>query len=127
MALELFSSNKFFAVFRDVSGNYVNPTAPTNATTGQWYHLVGVKNGTTGYLYIHGVQVASQTNSSLGTITTSDGSVPTIGRNGLAGAVPFAGQIDDVRVYNYALTATQIKQLFNEGSAVRFGPATGTP
>ena len=33
----------------------------------------------------------------------------------------FQGQIDDVRVYNYALTAEQVRQVMNEGSVVRFG------
>ena len=37
------------------------------------------------------------------------------------------GQIDDVRIYNYALTATQIKNLYNQGSAVQFAPITGSP
>ena len=37
------------------------------------------------------------------------------------------GQIDDVRVYNYVLTGAQIKTLYNEDSAVRFGPLTGSP
>jgi hypothetical protein len=46
----------------------------------------------------------------------------------LAGASNwFNGQIDDVRIYNYALTATQIKTLYNENAAVRFGPLTGSP
>jgi len=35
--------------------------------------------------------------------------------------------VDDVKIYNYALTATQVKNLYNEGSAVRFGPSTGSP
>ncbi len=34
----------------------------------------------------------------------------------------FAGQIDDVRIYTYALTQPQILMVINEGSAVRFGP-----
>ena len=34
----------------------------------------------------------------------------------------FSGQIDGVRIYNYALTGTQVKTLYNENSAVRFGP-----
>lgn len=34
--------------------------------------------------------------------------------------------IDDVRIYNYALTAAQIKNVMNDG-AVRFGPSTGSP
>ena len=39
----------------------------------------------------------------------------------------FSGQIDDVRIFNYALTANQVKTLFNSGSAVQFGPSTGSP
>jgi hypothetical protein len=38
----------------------------------------------------------------------------------------FPGQIDDVRIYNYALSPTQIKEIYNNGT-VYFGPATGTP
>lgn len=34
----------------------------------------------------------------------------------------FKGQIDDVRIYRYALTATQVQTLYNQGSAQRFGP-----
>lgn len=39
----------------------------------------------------------------------------------------YAGMLDDVRIYNYALNATQVTTLFNEGSAVRFGPDEGLP
>jgi hypothetical protein len=39
----------------------------------------------------------------------------------------FNGKIDDVRVYNYALTATQVRTLLNDNSAVRFGPPSGSP
>jgi hypothetical protein len=38
----------------------------------------------------------------------------------------FGGHIDDVRLYNYALTQEQVRNIFNE-NAVRFGPVTGTP
>jgi len=38
----------------------------------------------------------------------------------------FDGQIDDVQVYNYPLSAAQIKNLYN-GGATRFGPETGSP
>jgi len=34
----------------------------------------------------------------------------------------FNGLIDDVRIYNYALTPLQVKNLYNQGSSVRFGP-----
>jgi hypothetical protein len=32
----------------------------------------------------------------------------------------------NIRVYNYALTAAQVKLLMNDG-AVRFGPSLGAP
>ena len=35
--------------------------------------------------------------------------------------------VDEVKIYNYALTASQVKLLYNQGSAVRFGPVTGAP
>jgi hypothetical protein len=35
---------------------------------------------------------------------------------------PFEGQIDDVQIYNYVLTPLQIKMLYNQNSAIRFGP-----
>ncbi|MDP2918555.1 MAG: LamG-like jellyroll fold domain-containing protein, partial [bacterium] len=37
------------------------------------------------------------------------------------------GKLDDARLYNYVLTASQIKTLFNENAAVRFGPEAGLP
>ena len=35
--------------------------------------------------------------------------------------------LDDVRIYNYPLNASQMKTLYNEGAAIRFGPQTGSP
>jgi hypothetical protein len=32
------------------------------------------------------------------------------------------GKLDDIRIYNYALTPAQIKNVYNENSAIRFGP-----
>ncbi|MDD5433464.1 MAG: LamG domain-containing protein, partial [Candidatus Pacebacteria bacterium] len=39
----------------------------------------------------------------------------------------YDGLLDDARIYNYALNATQIKQIYNQGAAVRFGPVEGLP
>lgn len=36
------------------------------------------------------------------------------------------GQIDDTRIFNYALTAVQVRQVYNEGFGTRFGPTSGT-
>ena len=56
---------------------------------------------------------------------TAASSILYMGENS-SSAQRVTGQLDDLRVYNNALTATQIKTLMNEG-AVRFGPQTGSP
>jgi hypothetical protein len=39
----------------------------------------------------------------------------------------YDGQLDDVTLFNYALSPAQIKVLYNQNPAVRFAPVTGTP
>ena len=62
-------------------------------------------DGTTLRLYVNGTQVASTAHT--GAIATSTNPLQ-IGGDSLYGQY-FAGLIDDVRVYNTALTATQIQ------------------
>jgi hypothetical protein len=89
---------------------------PGGAFDGSWHHLTVVA-GTSGvYVYYDGVLTGSDGTSS--DLSFLDDSVVEIGR--MTAGYPFNGQIDDVRVYNYALTPLQIKTLYNDG-AVRFG------
>ena len=55
---------------------------------------------------------------------TTNGSV---GCGSVSNQHPFDGKIDDVKIFNYALTNYQLLTEFNQGSAVRFGPNTGAP
>jgi hypothetical protein len=91
---------------------------------GQWYHLTLRRQAGNLNFYVDGVQVGT-TQSSTQNIQPS---TPTfIGHSAHAGATQFFnGKLDDFRVYNYALTTEQIKQVYNNG-AVNFGPATGSP
>jgi hypothetical protein len=34
----------------------------------------------------------------------------------------YLGQLDDLKIFNYALTKQQVQTIFNQGSSVRFGP-----
>ncbi|MDD4410225.1 MAG: DUF2341 domain-containing protein [Candidatus Shapirobacteria bacterium] len=87
--------------------------------TGVWYHLVGTATaGGTANLYVNGKLVASsnsvpnpivQYSNYLGINKSPYYSSPAI----------FNGQIDDVRIYNYALTPEQVKTVYNNG-AVNF-------
>jgi hypothetical protein len=105
------------------SSNWV--VAKQRSNDGQWHHVVGTYDRTinTAKIYIDGV--LRNTNNNITTGPTSNASPLLMGsRSGVGG---FGGSIDDVRIYNYVLTPTQVKQVMNQGSGVRFGPLTGSP
>ena len=71
-----------------------------------WQHVAGVFNGTTLTLYVNGVQVGSPASY---TGTMGINTVPLeIGRSNIDQARYFRGRIDEVRIWNTALTATDI-------------------
>jgi hypothetical protein len=82
------------------AGNVAGSAPATNT----WTHLAGTYDGTTLKLYKNGTLIASQVRA--GSIAVGTGPVK-IGGNAAWGEW-FAGQIDDVRIYNTALTAAQI-------------------
>lgn len=77
----------------------------TPLTANTWYHYVGVVDGSKLYLYINGVLVKEVTASGVA-IGSSAGSLFGIGQN-------FQGAIDDVRIYNRALSAEEVATQYN--------------
>jgi PKD repeat protein len=84
-----------------------------------WAHLTATYDGTTARLYVNGTEVANQPWSS--SIKVTDG-VLHIGGNDTWGEF-FKGLIDDVRVYNRALSVNEIKTDMN--SSVGSGTGGG--
>lgn len=85
------------------------------ATSGKWFHLLGTYVGSTreAKLYINGKFAVGKTlGSNLNTPANVYVSSSPDSRR-------FKGQIDDARIYNYALTPEQIKQVYN-GGAINF-------
>src|SRR5215510_13770156 len=76
---------------------------PSALALNTWSHLAATYNGSTLSLYVNGALVASQAFS--GAIVTSTGALR-IGGNGVWGEY-FQGRIDEVRIYNRALSATE--------------------
>src|SRR5207245_7665367 len=74
-----------------------------------WTHVAATYDGATLRIYANGVLQASKAVS--GAITTSTGALR-IGGDSVWGEW-FAGLIDDVRVYNRALTATELQTDMN--------------
>jgi hypothetical protein len=89
--------------------DYVEAYASTTLTVGAWSHLALTYDGATLRLYVNGALAAST--SRTGTIMTSDNPVQ-IGGDTVYG-MWFSGLIDEVRIYNKALTQTQIQTDMN--------------
>jgi hypothetical protein len=82
-----------------------------NINDGQWHHAVGVYDGDKLYLYVDGALDASVAAS--GKINLNDYPV-LIGENAQMPGRFWNGLIDDVRVYNYALSRDEIKSLYDK-------------
>ncbi|HWP40705.1 MAG TPA: LamG domain-containing protein, partial [Tepidisphaeraceae bacterium] len=85
-----------------------------------WSHLAATYDGATLRLFVNGALSASL--SVAGLITTSDGPLR-IGGNSLWGEY-FAGRIDDVRIYNRALSVSEIQADMNTPVATPVAPGT---
>ena len=94
----------------------------TTLTLSAWNHVLCTYDGANIKTYLNGILVGTTANTNN---ITAASSILYMGENS-SGAQRLTGQLDDLRIYAYPLTATQIKTLINEG-AVRFGPATGSP
>ncbi len=81
-----------------------------NVPENQWVHVAAVYDGAAMRLYMDGQQVGSKAKT--GSITTNSDISCWIGGNPPTDTVrPWDGQIDDVQVYNRALSAQEIQQL----------------
>jgi len=96
--------------FRIFSSQIATSNAPVSPNS--WYHITGTYNGTAGTLYINGRQVAQASATKGGTPDRF-----AIG-GGTSGTNYFSGQIDDVQIFNYALTEEQINNVYNGGAVL---------
>jgi chitodextrinase len=78
-------------------------------TAGQWQHLAATYDGTTARYYIDGVQVASRAASTVG-----GSNVWRIGAYGGSPGGFFDGLIDDIRIYNHALSGAEVQTDMNQ-------------
>ena len=79
-------------------------------TDGQWHSIGFVWDGSRRYLYVDGVEVAEDT-SDLAPLEFSDGGLYIGAGKNLEPGSLFMGLIDDVRIYDVALTAEEIAAL----------------
>ncbi len=101
----------------DATSTLYKATSTTTYNDNNWHLATGVYNGSTVNLYVDGKSVAS---AAAGTISYS-GNVLGIGRDADYASGYFSGQLDDVKIYNYALSEDEVKLDYNQGSALVLG------
>jgi hypothetical protein len=105
-------SGNYLDLQTEVSGGASNlqaSTAPLSVNS--WTQVAATFNGSIGTLYVNGAIVATGTLSAPVASTYSF----TLGRTTQGGWIDFLGLIDDVRIYNRALSAAEISALYNGG------------
>ncbi len=78
-----------------------------------WQHFVATYDGSTMRMYKDGV-VSATTYSQTGNMANTSGGPRIGGGSGSGSEYYMNGQIDDVRIYNRALSASEITQLYNQ-------------
>ena len=121
------SLNNFMeAAVGGTTGNYTYGVTPVNDE--QWHHVGWVYDGTMNYLYVDGEVDATE--ESTGQITVS--SYPLwIGDNSQATGRYWTGLIDDLQIYNRALTQEEVRRIMQSSAGERPqasapNPANGT-
>ena len=110
----LFNTNRTLGISWIGTVNIVQTT--DTLTLGTWYHITAVFNSgaTGGIVYINGTV---SKNGNLGTEATTTNRVRISGRwvtpNSGSGVV-FTGSLDDVRIYNRALRAAEIAEIYRD-------------
>jgi len=89
--------------------NYIQN--PDDITDNAWHHLAFTYNGSYQALYVDGNEVDSDSNS--GTLDDRSGKLLTIGRTA-GGSGYFNGLIDEVKIYDQALSPSEIAELASQ-------------
>ena len=117
-----FDSSNTINLAMQGTGNIVTSTSALTDTS-NWHHIAATWNGTTGKIYLDGVDVSGSTTSrTLAANTTA----LSIGAD-MTPANYLNGKIDEVQLFAYPMTPNQIVMLYNQNVGVRFAPVTGTP
>jgi len=92
----------------------VSTIANTTCVNGTWYHYVFTYDGTVLKIFKSGVLISTSATVTLNSINNSDVFKLGLYADGSAGS--FNGAIDDLKIYNYALSQTEILNLYTNNT-----------
>ncbi|RJR27995.1 hypothetical protein C4561_00625 [candidate division WWE3 bacterium] len=108
------TSGWFLRMDEPVAG-IVDTQVRANLADGNWHHIVFGRDTSRHFIYVDGSLDNSYSDTSLEDLSNSE----VFAVSNPAAANGTNGQVDDIRVFNYALTVEQIRDIINYG-AVRF-------
>ncbi len=94
---------------------YDNPLfASSHSTLNQWHHIVATYSNTTEQMkiYVDGVENISRKLSGFGNMANNTDNLLV----GIEGSDGFSGRIDELAIWNKALTASEINNIYNQGT-----------
>jgi Concanavalin A-like lectin/glucanases superfamily len=104
------STNSYYFNWTDgIESSGCAPSPIFTLTANIWQHVLVVKSGTLVKGYVNGVETGSCTGSFSSIASNSD--ILTIGRSSSFGSQYWSGSMDDLRIYNRALTAKEMTAL----------------
>lgn len=109
-----------FLLIRRLAGGVITVYTPNSyystsgsvTSNGNWFHLAVVRNGSSGALYINGINTLSLSYSAGGSNTGTYFGVDAFATNKY-----WSGMLDDARIYNIALSAAQIQAMYENQTA----------
>jgi hypothetical protein len=105
------SSTLRFGITTGGFGQEQQLNAPALAT-GSWQHVAVTLAASTGTLYINGVRGAQSTTMTVNAVSLGATTQDWLGRSEFAGDPYLSGQIDNLRIYDRALSAAEVQALY---------------
>lgn len=122
------STKAFYVLVSNGSTTYANTSVGgTNASLairdGNWHHVVFSISGTAVKIWIDGGSGGSPTHTDTSTVSyVGNATTPLyFGKNGALNAYYLNGSLDEVAVFEYELSATQVANIYNSGTPVHVG------
>lgn len=106
-----------YAILASYDGTGTNVSSTVNIANNSYHYVVGTRSGTTMKIYVDGTEVASAT----GTARNITGNSLKIGTVG-GGIYDVLGDatIDEVGIWNRALSSTEVTALYNSGNGSQY-------
>ena len=97
-----------------INGSAILSTSSGVITDNTWFHIVWKWDGSNHYIYVNGSQSATASSSAQPPSDTEDLRIGAWSQNSDR---DFAGNIDEVAIWNEALTASEVAQIYHAGQA----------